>query len=162
MATKISGISRIVVGVDGSEHADAALDWAVRMAKGMGSEVVAVFAISQPFYFDAGYVTAVAPPQFDPVWRAEITKEFEGEWCKPLIEAGVKYRTVIEDGRPASVIARVADGTDADVIVVGRRGRGGVAELVLGSVSHELVLHSKRPILLISTAAQPRSPHQTK
>jgi len=162
MATKISGISRIVVGVDGSEHADAALDWTVRMAKGMGSEVVAVFAISQPFYFDAGYVTAVAPPQFDPVWRAEITKEFEGEWCKPLIEAGVKYRTVIEDGRPASVIARVADGTDADVIVVGRRGRGGVAELVLGSVSHELVLHSKRPILLISTAAQPRSPHQTK
>jgi nucleotide-binding universal stress UspA family protein len=162
MATKVSGISRIVVGVDGSEHADAALDWAVRMAKGMGSEVIAVFAISQPFYFDAGYVTAVAPPQFDPVWRAEITKEFEEKWCKPLIEAGVKYRITVEDGRPASVIARVADGTDADVIVVGRRGRGGVAELVLGSVSHELILHSKRPILLISTAAHPRSDHQAK
>jgi nucleotide-binding universal stress UspA family protein len=162
MATKRSGISRIVVGVDGSEHADAALDWAVRMAKGMGSEVVAVFAISQPFYFDAGYVTAVAPPQFDPVWRAEMTKEFEGTWCKPLREAGVQYRTVIEDGRPASVIAKVADGVDADVIVVGRRGRGGVAELVLGSVSHELVLHSKRPVLLISAAAGPRSHHETK
>jgi nucleotide-binding universal stress UspA family protein len=162
MATKRSGISRIVVGVDGSEHADAALEWAVRMAKGMGSEVIAVFAISQPFYFDAGYVTAVAPPQFDPVWRAEITREFEGNWCKPLIEGGVKYRTVIEDGRPASVIAKVADGTDADVIVVGRRGRGGVAELVLGSVSHELVLHSRRPILLISTVAQPRSDHRAK
>jgi nucleotide-binding universal stress UspA family protein len=47
MATKRSGISRIVVGVDGSEHAEAALDWAVRMAKGMGSEVVAVFAFSR-------------------------------------------------------------------------------------------------------------------
>ena len=68
----------------------------------------------------------------------------------------------MEDGRPASVIATVADGIDADVIVVGRRGRGGVAELVLGSVSHELVLHSKRPILLISTAVQPRSDHQAK
>jgi nucleotide-binding universal stress UspA family protein len=162
MATKRSGISRIVVGVDGSEHAEGALDWAVRMAKGMGSEVVAVFAISPPFYLDTGYLGAVAPPQFDPVWRAEMKEEFEGTWCKPLRDAGVQYRTVMEDGRPASVIATVADGIDADVIVVGRRGRGGVAELVLGSVSHELVLHSKRPILLISTAAQPRSDPQAK
>ena len=162
MATKRSGISRIVVGVDGSEHADGALDWAVRMAKGMGSEVVAVFAISPPFYLDAGYLGAVAPPQFDPEWRAEMKEEFEGTWCKPLRDAGVQYRTVIEDGRPASVIATVADSIDADVIVVGRRGRGGVTELVLGSVSHELVLHSKRPILLISTAAQSRSDPQAK
>ena len=55
----------------------------------------------------------------------------------------------MEDGRPASVIAQVADSVDANVIAVGRRGRGGVAELVLGSVSHELVLHAKRPVLLI-------------
>jgi nucleotide-binding universal stress UspA family protein len=159
MATKRPGINRIVVGVDGSEHADAALEWAVRMAKGMGSEVIAVFAISLPFYFDAGYMTAVAPPQFDPEWREAMRKEFEGIWCKRLRDAGVQYRMVMEDGRPASVIATVADGTDADVIVVGRRGRGGVAELVLGSVSHELILHSKLPILLISAAAQARSDH---
>ncbi|HEY4913484.1 MAG TPA: universal stress protein [Candidatus Dormibacteraeota bacterium] len=156
MATKRSGISRIVVGVDGSEHADAAVGWAVRMARGMGSEVVAVFAITPPFYLDTGFMTAVAPPQFDPEWRTEMQKEFEGTWCQPLRDAGVQYRAVMEDGRPASVIAKVADGIDADVIVVGRRGRGGVAELVLGSVSHELVLHSRRPILLISTAQQPR------
>ncbi len=40
---------------------------------------------------------------------------------------------------------------DADVVLVGRRGRGGVAELLLGSVSHELVLHCKRPVLVISS-----------
>jgi len=155
MATKHSGISRIVVAVDGSHHSEAALDWAVRMAKGMGSEVVAVFAIAPPVYFDTGYMAPVAPPQFDPQWRADIKTEFEERWCKRLKEAGVQYRMILGDGRPASVIAQVADSIDADVIVVGRRGRGGVAELVLGSVSHELVLHSKRPILLISTALQP-------
>jgi nucleotide-binding universal stress UspA family protein len=157
MAMKRSGISRIVVGVDGSEHSEAALNWAVRMAKGMGSEVVAVFAISPPVYFDGGFMAPVAPPQFDPEWRAAMKKEFEGKWCKQLKDAGVRYRTVMDDGRPAAVIAGVGDSVDADVIVVGRRGRGGVAELVLGSVSHELVLHSKRPVLLISTAAEPRS-----
>jgi nucleotide-binding universal stress UspA family protein len=157
MATKRSGISRIVVGVDGSEHSNAAINWAMRMAKGMGSEVIAVFAIAPPVYFDFGYMAPVASPQFDPGWRAEMKKEFEGQWCKGLRDAGVRYRTIMEDGRAASVIAQVADRVDADVIVVGRRGRGEVAELVLGSVSHELVLHSKRPVLVISTVVRARS-----
>jgi len=51
---------------------------------------------------------------------------FEGQWCKPL--------------------------RDADLIVVGRRGRGEVAELLLGSVSHELTHDTARPVLLISPA----------
>jgi nucleotide-binding universal stress UspA family protein len=160
MATKRTGINRIVVGVDGSEHSEAAVNWAVRMAKGMGSEVVAVFAIATPIYFDGGYMAAFPPPELDPEWRTEMKKEFESQWCKPLRDSGVGYRTVMEDGRPASVIAKVADSVDADMIVVGRRGRGGVAELILGSVSHELVLHSKRPILLISTAMGPGSDRQ--
>jgi nucleotide-binding universal stress UspA family protein len=157
MATKRPGIGRIVVGVDGSEHSGAALGWAVRMAKGMDSEVVAVFAISLPIRFDTGFMAAVPPVESDPEWRAEMKKEFEEEWCKPLRDAGVRYRTVMEDGRPASVIARVGDSMDADVIVVGRRGRGGVAELLLGSVSHELVLHSRRPILLVSNVVQKKA-----
>lgn len=144
-------IGRIVVGVDGSTQSAAAIDWAIAMAKGMGSEVVAVFAVTPPLTFDAGYGTPVVPIQYDEQWRADIQKEFEEEWCKPLKEAGVRYRAVVEDGRAATVIGRVADATGADVIVVGRRGRGGVAELLLGSVSHELVLHSKRPVLVIST-----------
>ena len=41
------------------------------------------------------------------------------------------------------------DLVDADMVVMGRRGRGGVAELLLGSVSHEVALQSKRPVLLI-------------
>ncbi|HYM50450.1 MAG TPA: universal stress protein, partial [Candidatus Limnocylindrales bacterium] len=125
---------------------------------GMGSEVIAVYGIETPVWFASA--AGVLPPQFDPQWRAEIQAEFENEWCKPLKDAGVPYRTVMQDGRPASVIAQVANEVDADVIVVGRRGRGGVAELVLGSVSHELVLHCKRPVLLISSApAGAAAPH---
>jgi nucleotide-binding universal stress UspA family protein len=154
MAAPRRGIKKIVVGVDGSEHGAAAIAWAVRMAKGMGSEVIAVFAISPPVYFDAGFMALMAPPQFDIEWRLAIQKEFERDWCKSLRTAGVKYRPVLDDGRPAAVIARVADREDADMIVVGRRGRGGVATLVLGSVSHELVLQSKRPVLVIEGTAK--------
>ncbi len=156
MAT-LRGIKRIVVGVDGSEHAAAALEWAARMAKGMGSEVVAVFAVSPPIYFDTGYAQPVIPVEFDETWRAEMKKELENLWCKPLKAAGVRYRTLMENGRPASVITQVAERTGADVIVVGRRGRGGVRELLLGSVSHELVLHSKTPVLVVESASEARA-----
>ena len=143
-------IARIVVGVDGSEHGFAAMQWAIRMARGMGSEVIAVFALTTPVYFDTGYAAPTMPVQFDEEWRAEMKKELEEQWVKPLRDAGVKYRMTIRDGRAASVINDVADETEADILLVGRRGRGGVAELLLGSVSHELVLHSKRPVLVIS------------
>lgn len=147
MATQRSVIKRIVVGVDGSDQAAAALKWAIRMAKGMGSQITAVYGISVPTYFTAPYGI---PVQFDESWRTEMRAEFESKWCKSLKVSGIRYRTVMEDGRPASVIGAVADRENADIIVVGRRGRSGVTELLLGSVSHELVIHSTRPVLLIS------------
>jgi nucleotide-binding universal stress UspA family protein len=145
-------IKRIVVGVDGSEHAAQALNWAIQFAEPIGAEIIAVFAIAPTTFAasGAGYAPAFVPPEFDPEWRAEMKTEFEQQWCKPLVESGLTYRTVMEDGRPSSVIASVADRQAADLVVVGRRGRGGVAELLLGSVSHELALHCKRPVLLIS------------
>jgi nucleotide-binding universal stress UspA family protein len=142
-----SGIKKIVVGVDGSHQAAAAVAWAIRMAEGMGSEIIAVYAIDIPTYFPQPYGV---PVQFDESWRQQIRDEFENKWCKALKSSGVRYRAVMEDGRAASVVSAVAESENADVIVAGRRGRGGVAELVLGSVSHELVVHSTRPVLLIS------------
>ncbi len=147
------GIREIVVGVDGSEHSEAALEWAVRMARGMGSKVTAVHALYVPMYFPQPYGV---PVQFDEEWRKAMRDEFEGNWCRALKTSGVEYRALMEDGRPASVISSVAERMDADVIVVGRRGRSAIGELLLGSVSHELAIHSKRPVLIVEPKA--RSP----
>ena len=141
-----SGIERIVVGLDGSEQARAALDWAIRLARTAGAEVIAVYA-ARPVYPNAG---ALSKPGPDSLARAK----FRTEWCKALPKAGVRYQTFVEEGRPASVITGIADRVDADVIVVGRRGRGGVAELLLGSVSNELTHRGARPVLVISRASR--------
>jgi nucleotide-binding universal stress UspA family protein len=53
-------------------------------------------------------------------------------------------------GRPASVIAELAERLGATLVVVGRRGQNGVAALVLGSVSHELVHQSRVPVTVVS------------
>src|ERR1700686_3922792 len=96
MATKNSGVRRIVVGLDGSGSSAAPLKGAVRMAKAMGAQVTAVYAIDVPTYFPQPYST---PVQFDEEWRAAMKSDFENKWCKPLKVSGVRYRTVMEDGR---------------------------------------------------------------
>jgi len=150
MAASKTGIRRIAIGVDGSESSAAAIKWAIRLAKATGSQVTAVYAIDIPVYFPE---PEELPFVLDDDWRAGMKSEFEDKWCKPLKVAGVRYRAVMEDGRAATVIADVAERENADVIVVGRRGRSGVAELLLGSTSHELVLHSKQPVLVVSAKA---------
>jgi nucleotide-binding universal stress UspA family protein len=150
VAASTTGIRRIAIGVDGSESSAAALKWAIRLAKGIGSQVIAVYAIDIPVYFPEPYGLPVV---LDHEWRSGIKSEFENKWCRPLKVAGVRYRAVMEDGRAATVITEVAEREKADVIVVGRRGRGGVAELLLGSTSHELVLHSRRPVMVVSAKA---------
>ena len=158
MPSRRQAIKRIVVGVDGSDHSADALQWVIRLAHDLKVEVIAVYAIPAPssLEFVDVYGAWIVPPELFPEWRAERKRAFEEDWCKPLHDAGVAYRTVLEDGRPASVIAAVADREDADLIVVGRRGRGEVAELLLGSVSYELTHHCKRPVLLVSGPAVPR------
>jgi nucleotide-binding universal stress UspA family protein len=146
MASRTPAVKRIVVGVDGSDSGKAALVWTVRLAKSIHAEIVAVYAMDLPVALPDPYAI---PVLFDQKWRAALRKDFETKWCRPLIGSGVRYTMVMEDGRPATVIANVADRTKADIIAVGRRGRGEVAELLLGSVSHELVLHSKHPVLLV-------------
>src|SRR5580700_8900075 len=101
MAASKTGIRRIAIGLDGSESSAAALQWAIRLAKGMGSQVVAVYAVDIPVYLLEPYDI---PIQFDDDWRAAMKSDFENKWCKPLKVAGVKYRTVMEDGRAATVI----------------------------------------------------------
>jgi len=145
-------IKKIVVGVDGSVQAGQALAWAIRLAQAARAEVIAVLVIPPPSYYEfgAGYGVPVVPAELDPEWRAEMRREFEGKWCAPLATSGLAYRLRVEDGRPAAVISTVADEEEADLVVVGRRGRGGVAEMLLGSVSHELSHRCKHPVLLVS------------
>jgi nucleotide-binding universal stress UspA family protein len=65
------------------------------------------------------------------------------------VKASIPFRTVVLDGTPASAIIALADKEEADLVVTGRRGRGGFAELLLGSTSHQLSLHLNRPLVIV-------------
>src|SRR4051812_34784133 len=121
---------KIVVGVDGSDPSGRAVEWCAAHAGQLGAEVVAVHAIDLP-------VIGPAMTSYVPIYEMrEIDRDALGakvdEWCAPLEKAGTAFRVVMTESDAATAIMRAADAEEADLIVVGRRGRGGFAELVLG------------------------------
>src|SRR5260370_2613460 len=91
----------------------------------MGAEVVAVYALDIPVALPDPYTM---PLYLDDKVRRGIESDFVNKWCRPLKTAGVRYRAILQHGRPASAIMDVAGEEKADRIVVGRRGRRGLAE----------------------------------
>ena len=71
------------------------------------------------------------------------------QWCAPIRDVGVSCDARLVDGEPAPTIMELADEVGATLVVVGRRGRGGLAELVLGSVPRRLTHHCEHPVLVV-------------
>ena len=137
-----------MVGVDGSEPAKRAVAWCARYAGALGAEVVVLHAIDMPFYVSPVPASVETQP-LSPEDRAELGDQVTNEWCSPLAAANVPFRVVLIDHDPALAIMRVAREEQADFVVVGRRGLGGFAEMLLGSTSYALTHHLDRPLLII-------------
>ena len=142
---------RIVVGVEGSGYARAALIWALEEAHHRGA-IIEVVTCYSPTYVpaapDLGYVPL---DSFD--LAAEVEK-MQGEVIESAIEASdfsdeVEIRRVLQKGRPADTLMTAAEG--ATMLVVGNRGRGGFAGLRLGSVSQAIAHHSPCPLVIVRT-----------
>lgn len=146
---------RILVGLDGSEGSAAALERAISLARSTGAEIVAVHVFDLPYPSYAPMTGGAAMGMAGEVrtleesMRERVKEAFRTEWSAPLQEAGVRYREVFGEGRPGPVLAEAAEREDVDLIVVGRRGRGSLTELIAGSVSQYLIHRANRPVLVV-------------
>lgn len=138
----------IVVGVDGSEPAGRALEWCARNATALGASVVVVHAVDLPIAGAPGIGYAPLPPLTEED-RAELTALVRNEWSAALARAGVPFEVTVIDGPAATALGDCARDRNAELVVVGRRGRGGFAELLLGSTSHHLSHHLDRPLVIV-------------
>lgn len=142
------GARRIVVGVEGSGGAKAALRWALQEAAYRNASVEVVTAYSNtyvPASPDFNYVP------LDPVdLEAEVAKMQSAVVDEVLAEVGdvgVEVKRVVVRGRPADSLIAAAEG--ADMLVVGSRGRGGFRGLLLGSVSQQIAHHGDCPVVIV-------------
>jgi nucleotide-binding universal stress UspA family protein len=140
---------KIVVGIDGSPGAQLALAWCVEYAPLLDAEVLVVHSIDISMAVPPP--TVAAPPfVLDDELRSGM-REAVHDWCAPLRDSGVPYRAELYEGNAAGALAKLAKDEAADLIVVGRRGHGGFAELVLGSVAHSLAHHAHIPVVIVPT-----------
>jgi len=138
---------RIVVGIDGSPESRAALEWAVHEAKAKGSEIDAVLAydsglawIDVGSEYEAVIVEQSAARATDELYRTleAIPPDELGEvTVHPVVIAGAAARVLVEQAQ------------DADLLVVGTRGHGGFAGLLLGSVSQRCAERSPCPVVVV-------------
>jgi len=128
----------IVLALDGSEESRQALPLATGLARQDGARIV-VAHVEQ--------VGRGGPiPANEHEIQAEIRKQAE-ELSADGIETSVEMHNVMLGG-PAHAIAEIADGANADLIVVGTRGHSAVAGLILGSVTQRLLHLARCPVLV--------------
>lgn len=133
---------RIVVGVDGSDPAVAALAWSVRVARRAGGRVEAVtVATHMPLATPMGAV-------FDAGDEAlELAARAQEHTLARVDHDGVDIDTVVQDGQPSGVLLGTAE--EADLLVLGTHGHGAVESALLGSIGRQVVTHAVCPTVLV-------------
>lgn len=138
----------IIVGVDGSAHARAALSWAIEEARLRGTDVVAVHAYSPPpSYRPYGHLPGAGDPPRDEELRRgaqdlvtnEIASVGHGD-----VDVQV---TIVEDSQPARALTEQA--RREDLVVVGSRGHAALAGLLVGSVSQRCLQLAPCPVVVV-------------
>jgi nucleotide-binding universal stress UspA family protein len=138
----------IVVGIDGSHHSTRALEWALKEGMLQQAPVTVLTVHSVPASPWTGNPYLVGR---DPDAQEKLLQDAE--------ELTQKVASQLGESRPPSVTVRAISGfpakelvdasRDADLVIVGSRGAGGFAKLMLGSVSSQVVEHAHCPVVVV-------------
>ena len=141
-----------MVGVDGSPFSDDALEWAYGQARVTGAELVVLHCWEYPYL---GVI--------DFVGMDERIRATTHDGAEALLDATIAHlrashpdddvplTPLLLEGNPAWTLLDASK--DADLIVIGSRGRSGLKTLLLGSVSHVIVTHADIPVVVVRHAA---------
>ena len=134
--------ARIVVGVDGSPEAVQALRWAARQAELTGAELQVISAWEYPAFY--GWAPAT-PGQTN---FADLSAKAQGDALGAVFGTSRPdwVHTQVVEGPAARILVDAS--AAADLLVVGSRGYGGLADAVLGSVSTYCVHHAHGPVTI--------------
>jgi nucleotide-binding universal stress UspA family protein len=132
-------LTKILTAVDGSEHADKALEYAVQLARNYNASLALV-------HVEEDRLIRIGGPQV--VDCVGTVGECILKDASTKVQ-GVKFDSVLEYGSPADVIIKLAKKADVDIIVVGSRGLSSVRRYLLGSVSDDISMHSRSSVLIV-------------
>jgi nucleotide-binding universal stress UspA family protein len=143
----------ILVGVDGSATAHAALERAAKLASSTGAELHVVSAYQNAMTAASPALSVEGGAGLGNVTEAlrQAADEILGNETKDLGSDDVKVQTHAVEGDAADVLIDSAENLGCDLIVVGSRGMRGGKRFLLGSVPNSVAHHANRDVLIIHT-----------
>jgi nucleotide-binding universal stress UspA family protein len=139
IAKKKTSFGKILVAVDGSKHANMALDYAIQLAKVFGANLDLVHVEGDKLISIGGpEVADCIGPIGECIMKDAVSKV-----------QGVEFTKFLEYGRPQEVIIKLSNKENVDTIVVGSRGLSSIRRYLLGSVSDEVSMHARSSILIV-------------
>ncbi len=139
-------IKKILLPTDGSEHAEKTVQYTIDLAKSVGASVDVMYA-----YQSASLLRKRAAAMMEEYRQIleEEAKEIVTEVAERLKAEGIKVTAAVVEGSAAEAILRAADESTPDLIVMGSRGAGGFANMLLGGVAEHVIHYSKVPVLVV-------------
>jgi nucleotide-binding universal stress UspA family protein len=141
------GEPRVVVGVDGSAGARAALLFALADAARRGRPVEAVSAYQPPDHWLDFYAMGISGPDQARAAAVDRVRDFVAGVLPEGPQPPPRVQVRVHRGSPAEALVRASHG--AELLVVGSRGHGGFTSMLLGSVSMQCVLHAVCPVTVV-------------
>ena len=147
-------ISKVVVPIDGSQDSMHAAEYAVKLAGLHGADLSVVYVVNVDQYLQSLGLYRISYP--DPIKKKiEEVREEAQKWFTEIIKNAeqkkLRIKTEVLD-TPLSVVASIANYADrenADLIVIGTKGRSGITKMLLGSVASGVVTYSPCPVLVM-------------
>ena len=139
-------IKKILLPTDGSEHAEKTIHFAIDMAKSLGASLDVMYA-----YQPAPFLRKRAAAMMEEYRNIleEDAKEVVTDVANRLKTEGLTVTAVVVEGPAAEAILRAADEIKPDLIIMGSRGEGGFADMLLGGVAEHVIHYSKVPVLVV-------------
>jgi nucleotide-binding universal stress UspA family protein len=149
-----TGISKIMIGIDGSKESLNATNYAIAIAKRYSAELIAVNVLTS----DIGYAYSSPGVENTPLTIREIILLAEDEvkkWFDDIKEKAdkndIRFRSEMIMAKKSTVSSMLdyAEEQNINLIVVGTRGRSGIKKMLLGSVASGLVTYAACPVLVV-------------
>lgn len=139
---------KILVPVDGSKYSLKAVKYAAELATGLRSKssIVVINVHDDSILYQMG--SYVDPTEIETYLIQTSQRELKGAQ-KILSQYKIPHSFIIEIGYVAETILQIANKEKCEMIIMGSKGRSGIADVLLGSVSQRVSSRAKQPVLLI-------------